>query len=62
MIHSGVYAIHVTNGNKVLISLENYVTMDLVNDNGGQGGAINVHGEKWKPILGLGSSVSWSHS
>ena len=61
-MHSGVYAIHVKNGNKLLISLENYVIMGLVNDNGGQGGTINAHEKKWQPSLGIGSSISWSHS
>ena len=30
--------------------------------NGGQGGNINVHWERWKPILGLGSCIGLVHS
>ena len=33
----------------------------FVNDNGGQGGDINVPWERWKPNLGLGSIVSLAH-
>ena len=40
----------------------NYTIMGLGNVNGGQGGNLNMHGEKWHPNLGIGSLIWFGHS
>ena len=39
-----------------------YMFLGLEDVNGKKGGAFNVHGEMWKPSLGLVSMMGFGHS
>ena len=60
-MHSGIYAYHMDWNYMVKYHVVNYRILGLEDVNGNQGGAFNVHWERWHPSLSLGSTLGFVH-